>query len=82
MVCVIYSLRRRGSARVMAVAVATVAGVFYFLRNVALGFACALLNSANQFVLLAFHELQIIVRELGPFLLQSAFDDVPVSLDG
>ena len=34
------------------------------------GFARALLNPANQFFLLAFGELQIAVRELGPFLFQ------------
>jgi hypothetical protein len=66
----------------MAVTVATVAGVFEARRHLALSFACPLLDAANQFVLLALDELQIIVRELGPFLLQSAFDDVPVSFDG
>ena len=45
------------------------------------GFARALLNPANQFFLLAFGELQIAVRELGPFLFQLALGDVPVAFD-
>jgi hypothetical protein len=43
------------------------------------GFAGALLNAAQQFVVLAFGELEIIVRELGPLLFQLAFGDVPVA---
>jgi len=45
------------------------------------GFARALLNPANQFVLLTFGVLEIVIRELGPFLFQFAFGDVPVAFD-
>ena len=40
------------------------------------GFAGAFLNPAQQFFLLAFDELQIAIREFGPFLFQLAFGDV------
>jgi hypothetical protein len=43
------------------------------------GFAGALLNAAQQFVVLAFGELEIVIRELGPFLFQLALGDVPVA---
>ena len=45
------------------------------------GFACGLLNPANQFGLLAFGLLQIVIRELGPLLFQFAFGDVPVAFN-
>jgi hypothetical protein len=45
------------------------------------GFARALLNPANQFLLLAFGVLKIVIGELGPLLLQLAFGDVPVAFD-
>jgi hypothetical protein len=45
------------------------------------GFSGALLNPANQFFLLAFGILEIVIRELGPLLLQLALGDVPVALD-
>jgi hypothetical protein len=45
------------------------------------GFAGALLNPANKFFLLAFGELEIVIRELGPLLFQLAFGNVPVALD-
>jgi hypothetical protein len=45
------------------------------------GFPGALLNSADQFLGLAFGELEIVVRELGPFLFQFALGDVPVAFD-
>jgi hypothetical protein len=45
------------------------------------GFAGALLNAANQFFLLAFGVLEIVIRELGPFLFQLALGDVPVAFD-
>jgi hypothetical protein len=45
------------------------------------GFARALLNPANQFFLLAFGVLEIVIRELGPFLFQLALGDVPVAFD-
>lgn len=39
------------------------------------------LNAANQFVFLAFNELQIVAKDLRKFLFQFAFGDVPISLD-
>jgi hypothetical protein len=45
------------------------------------GFPGALLNPANQFFLLAFDVLEIVIRELGPFLFQLALGDVPVAFD-
>lgn len=42
----------------------------------------AFLNAANQFVLLAFHELQSVVRKLREFLFQLALGDVPISFGG
>jgi hypothetical protein len=45
------------------------------------GFAGAFLNPAKQFFLLAFDELQIAIRELGPLLFQLALGDVPVAFD-
>src|ERR1035441_7390281 len=45
------------------------------------GFAGALLNAAQQFFLLAFGELEIVIRELGPLLLQLTLGDVPVAFD-
>jgi hypothetical protein len=45
------------------------------------GFTCALLNPAHKFFLLAFGELEIVVRELGPLLFQLALGDVPVAFD-
>ena len=45
------------------------------------GFAGALLNAAKQFLLLAFHELEIVVSELGPLLFQFALGNVPVAFD-
>ena len=45
------------------------------------GFARALLNPANKFFLLAFGIFEIVIRELGPLLLQLALGDVPVAFD-
>lgn len=45
------------------------------------GFTRAFLDAAQQYFLLAFGLLQIIVRKRGPLLLEFAFDDVPVALD-
>jgi hypothetical protein len=45
------------------------------------GFARALLDPADQFILLAFGVLEIIIRELRPFLFQLALGDVPVAFD-
>jgi len=52
-------------------------GLFYRLTR----FAGALLDASDQFLLLAFDVLQIVVREFGPLLLQVAFNDVPVAFD-
>ena len=45
------------------------------------GFAGALLNAAQQFIVLALGALEIVIRELGPLLFQLALGDVPVALD-
>jgi uncharacterized membrane protein len=45
------------------------------------GFTGALLYAAQQFIMLAFGALEIVIRELGPLLLQLAFGDVPVAFD-
>jgi hypothetical protein len=45
------------------------------------GFAGALLNPTEQFVMLALDVLEIVIRELGPLLFQLAFGDVPVAFD-
>ena len=42
--------------------------------------AGALLNAAQQFLLLPPVELQVVVRQVGVFLFEFAFDDVPVTL--
>jgi len=60
---------------------AGVAGFFNGFFNSFTGFARALLNPANQFVLLAFGVLEIVIREFGPFLFQLALGDVPVAFD-
>ena len=41
--------------------------------------AGAFLDASDQFVFLAIHELQVVVRELRKFLFQPAFGDVPVA---
>jgi hypothetical protein len=80
--------RRRGSAALPAAravdslfAAAGGAGFLDGLFDRFTGFARALLNPAYQFFLLAFDELQIAIRELGPFLFQLALGDVPVAFD-
>jgi hypothetical protein len=45
------------------------------------GFTRALLNPANQFFLHALGVLEIVIRELGPFLFQLALGNVPVAFD-
>jgi len=44
-------------------------------------FAGVLLNPAKQFLRLTFDALEFVVRELGLFLFQLAFDDVKVTFD-
>jgi hypothetical protein len=55
------------------------AGFLERLLNRFAGFPGALLNPANKFFLLAFGELEIVIRELGPLLFQLALGDVPVA---
>jgi hypothetical protein len=45
------------------------------------GFPCAFLNAAEEFFLLAFDVLEIVIGKFGPFLLQLALGDVPVAFD-
>lgn len=45
------------------------------------GLAGALLNAAQQLILLAFGELEIVIREFGPLLFQLALGDVPIPFD-
>jgi hypothetical protein len=45
------------------------------------GFTGALLDAANNFLLLAFSVLEVVIRERGPFLFQPALGDVPVASD-
>jgi len=56
-------------------------GFFDGLLDRFTGFTRPLLNAAQQFILLAFGELEVVIRELGPLLFQLAFGDVPVALD-
>jgi hypothetical protein len=45
------------------------------------GFARFFLDATEEFLLLAFGKLEIVVRERGPFLFQLAFGDVPIAFD-
>src|ERR1700693_3949882 len=45
------------------------------------GFTSALLNPTQDLFDLAFGELKIVIRQLGPFLFQFALGDVPVAFD-
>ena len=45
------------------------------------GFANALLNPTEPFVMLALDVLEIVMRERGPLLLHLALGDVPVTFD-
>jgi hypothetical protein len=56
------------------------AGLIQDLLDYLAGFAGLLLNPADQFVFLTFDITQVVIRQLGPPLLQFAFDDVPISL--
>ena len=62
---------------------ATAAGTGFMecLFNGVTGLPRALLNPANQFLGFAFGKLQIVIRELGPFLFELALRDVPVAFD-
>ena len=45
------------------------------------GFAGGLLDSTEQFLMLALDILEVVIRELGPLLFQLALGDVPVAFD-
>jgi hypothetical protein len=66
---------------VILIAAAGGAGFLDRLFDRFAGFTGALLNAANQFFLLAFGKLEIVIRELGPLLFQLALGDVPVAFD-
>jgi hypothetical protein len=70
-----------GCATGSLAATASGAGFFQGFLDRFAGFARALLNPADQFVLLAFDVLEIVIRELGPFLFQLALGDVPVAFN-
>ena len=65
------------AVRLIAAGRSSLDGVFHRFT----GFAGALLYPAKQFFLLAFAVLEIVVRELGPLLLQLTLGDVPVAFD-
>jgi hypothetical protein len=54
------------------------AGLIDLPLDIFASFTGPLLDAADQFVLLAFSELQIIICESGPSLLQLAFDNIPI----
>jgi hypothetical protein len=60
---------------------AGVAGILDGLLDGFAGFPGPLLNAPDQFFLFAFGVLEIVIRELGPFLFQLALGDVPVAFD-
>src|ERR1039457_660649 len=74
------SLRSSGPA-IRLLTAAGGAGFLEPLLDRFAGFPGALLNPANKLFLLAFGELEIVIRELGPLLFQLAFGDVPVAFD-
>ena len=51
-------------------------GLFYSF----LGLSSSPLNSADEFIFLAFLETKVIIREFRPFLFQFAFSDIPIAL--
>jgi hypothetical protein len=61
----------------------TVAGVVFLHHffDCFTRFARALLNAAQQLLLHALDIMEIVVGEVGPFLFQFAFRDVPVAFD-
>jgi hypothetical protein len=61
-----------------ATAATTFAGICDCLLDCFTRFTRTFLDASEQFVMLAFSVLQIIIRELGPLLLQLAFRDIPV----
>lgn len=75
-------MRGRGNQRARGI-LATAGGTGFVdsLFDGFAGFARALLNPADQFVLPAFGVLEIVIGELGPFLFQLALGDVPIAFD-
>ena len=55
-------------------------GFFDGLFNRFTGFTRAPLNAAQQFVMLAFDALEVVVGEAPPFLFELAFRDIPIAL--
>ena len=45
------------------------------------GFAGALLDVADDFIRSTFGKLEVVIRELGPFLFELALGDVPIAFD-
>src|SRR5664279_2514498 len=74
-------IRASTDSDIRLLAAARGAGFLEHLLDRLAGFPAALLNPANQFFLLAFGVLEIVIRELGPFLFQLALGDVPVSFN-
>ena len=64
----------------LAVIGAGTALVQFFFDGFA-GFARGLLDAADQFLCLAFGVLEVVIRQLGPFLFELALGDVPVAFD-
>jgi hypothetical protein len=61
-----------------ATATATFAGICDCLLDCFTRFTRTFLDAAEQFVVFAFSVLKIIIRKLGPLLLQLAFRDIPI----
>jgi hypothetical protein len=74
-------IRASTASDIRLLAAARGAGFLEHLLDRLAGFPGALLNPANKFFLLAFGVLEIVIRELGPFLFQLALGDVPVAFD-
>src|ERR1035438_5852663 len=74
-------IRASAASNIRLLTAAGGAGFLERLLNRFSGFPGALLNPANKFFLLAFGELEIVIRELGPLLFQLALGDVPVALN-
>jgi hypothetical protein len=74
-------IRASTASDICLLAAAGGAGFLECLFDRFAGFPGALLNPANKLFLLAFGVSEIVIRELGPFLFQLAFGDVPVAFD-
>ena len=51
------------------------------IAEIFLRFASSFLDAAQDFVLFAFFEGEVVIRQLRIFLLQAAFDFIPVTFD-